>query len=708
MTKYRRFITTLVASTLVALTQGRAQGQVDAELESLKQEIRRGEVEASPQEAEALLTLIQLMETDIATKTALLDMDDAPGVVTVLRGEDLSARGVRTVSDALTLVPGLDITIDNLGVADPIVRGVGGILTGVSGKLKVMLNGIDMNSTLTGTAESVYRIAIEQVDRIEIIRGPGSAIYGEYAYAGVINVVTRGDGKRVFARYGSFDTVTGGGLYSYVSPRGLRLSVNVGGWITAGDDIQTGKDILYGPLNQGPISNAPGLSNEKGKNATAVMALDYRGLSLNLQYTDNGSGDHFGVENALSSGSNDTPVKNTWWQGQLKYTWDIMPSLHAEAKGGWKKWILEFDNLEIFPPGFLGVYPAGQIASTHYEEKRGYGGLELTWKGLEKHTVLLGMEHSRTTMGDARSKLNFFAGSTIPGTSLPIPLPGFQSFPGVGLERDKSRYINSAFIQDQFTVSDRFVITGGVRYDHYSDAGNSLNPRLAAVYEISDRHILKAQYGRAFRPPTFTELYSITPTALGNPNIDPETIDTVELNYIYKTPTTVLRGTAYHSDLKDFIVLSDRRFSNSGGARLNGVDLEWEQQWGEKLKLDANLSYLDTEDEDTGRELEGAANWMGNIGLIYQPRPDYSLNLQYRYVGKRHRAPVDPRDRLDSYHTLDFTASAFNLGTPGLTLRGGVKNVFDNDVVHPARPFTYPEDYPRAGRSFWLQVSKDF
>ena len=286
------------------------------ELDQLKQELLSDEENISQEEKEALLTLIQLAETDIAIKSQLLDADYSPGLVSLLRGEDLAARGVHTVAEALNLVPGLDIAIDNTGGATPIVRGIGGVLTTFSGKLKFMLNGVNANPTQTASNQAILAIPIEQVERIEIIRGPGSAIYGEYAYSGVINVITRKQGKRVFARYASFDTLSGGGVFSYASPQDLHLSLNVAGWKTNGGDVQAGEDALFG-LSQGSVSNAPGPSNEAQDNLSAIFSLNYRGFSLLTQYSDLGRGDFFGIANNLPPTPKrvlSIPTALGWWR----------------------------------------------------------------------------------------------------------------------------------------------------------------------------------------------------------------------------------------------------------------------------------------------------------------------------------------------------------------------------------------------------------
>ena len=101
------------------------------------------------------------------------------------------------------------------------------------------------------------------------------------------------------------------------------------------------------------------------------------------------------------------------------------------------------------------------------------------------------------------------------------------------------------------------------------------------------------------------------------------------------------------------------------------------------------------------------AHRLGNLRLLWRPRRDLTLNLRYRYVGRRGREPTDPRADLPGYDRIDLTATAFRL-LKDLTLRAGVRNLLDADVRYPAPAGTYPEDYPAPGRQWWLQMEYHF
>ena len=651
-------------------------------IEETRVEESWGDEEVLKEDDEAILNVLRIMEEETKyAKDAKTYTDFVPGMVTVLRGDELEMKGVHTVYEALALVPGLHLSITSSGEKKIIVRGVG--MTYASGSLKLLLNNVSLNDTLSSTSSVLYDIPIEQVDRIDVIRGPGAVRFGEYAYAGVINVITRKNGNRVFGRYGSFDTYAGGGLLSYAIPeKDLSVSLNLAGWDTGGGDVDSGLDRLYGT---GSPSHSPGPTNEVHQDSTAVLALDFKTFSLLGQFASIKLGDYFGFGFTLP-GPDDRKVQtHENWVLEARQKLDITPSLKGELKLGWWQFVRDWT---------AEVSPDSLTEDTYYKERRLYGALDLTWKEWEGHTLLFGLAFSGIDVLDAWQEAN--------GAD--------QGW----IVDDETREISSIFVEDEFEITDRLTITGGLRYDYYNDVGDSTTPRVAGVYRLKDHHILKAQYAEAFRPPTFLEICGLGQQFIGNPGIDPETIRTYEVGYIYKHAHTDGRITLFYSELEDLIVekIADPRtgigrYENIGNAELMGIELELERQVARNFDLNASLSYVTTEDKDTGEEIVGSANWIGNSGVIFRPWKDFSTTVQYRYVGKQHRSVTDTRDKLDDYDTVDITLNAFNLFRDGLTLRCGVKNLFDEDVVFPAPEQTYPDDYPRPDRVWWVQFSYD-
>ncbi len=379
-----------------------------------------------------------------------------------------------------------------------------------------------------------------------------------------------------------------------------------------------------------------------------------------------------------------------------------------------------FMSIDITPPD-------GSLAGPHHEETEIYGGGELIWDGNNRHTFLAGMKYSDIEMGDVW----VYANTGDENYGVMERLTGEYNW----LKENRQRDILSFYLQDLFNITDHLTFTAGLRYDHYenhdSEVGryDSLTPRFSAVYRLTDHNIFKAQYSEAVRPPTFTELYSRGNSIVsGNTKLDPEHIRSYEVGYIFRKLKTTGRITLFYSELEDNIEYPKYADTLGGGGELvqyinavdtittKGIEAEFRHTLGKGFLLDMNISYTVAEDEK-GEPLDGATDWLGNIGLLYSPFEDYSLALQYRYVGEWHRTPDDDRDDLDAYNTFDITANIFNLFTKGLTFRCGIKNLLDADIVYPAPVYkdeagnigyTYPDDFPSQSREWWVQLSYDF
>lgn len=173
---------------------------VEVKKEDVAETISEQEPSEDRAELHRLLAIVE-KHTEIATKTKL-NADFVPGMVTVLLGDDLEARGVRTLYEALNLAPGMELYLARHGFWNTMVRGAAEVFA--TGNIKILLDGVPLITAFG--IEPTPNMSVEQVDRIEVIRGPGSALYGEFAYAEVINIITRRKGNRLFGSLGSHDT----------------------------------------------------------------------------------------------------------------------------------------------------------------------------------------------------------------------------------------------------------------------------------------------------------------------------------------------------------------------------------------------------------------------------------------------------------------------------------------------------------------------
>jgi outer membrane receptor for ferrienterochelin and colicins len=611
---------------------------------------KNGIAEEDQQQLQELLAILD-EETKVATKTKM-NNDYVPGMVTVLHAEQLEALGVQTVAEALATVPGIQVA--RLPTGEPTIKVRGFAFPFNAGNIKVMLNSIALSRESSGINSSVLLIPLAQIDRIEVIRGPGSSLYGDFAMAGVVNIITKDTGGRLFGLAGDDASRGGGGHYTY---RDDAHAFDVGVNISAMDD---GNNAMA--LNRDPDE----------QRTTGVFHLNYRHFS----FTAEGVGRRVDFEAQPPPGAPEFPPgtdpsslrKEESWAMEGRQTIELGSKASLDAYLSYLQ--NNFDADEPF---------------TEFRGDRVETGCDLNWSPWVGHQMLLGAFYTDSDIDKAAQ-----AGPS--GTA------------DVSVS-DISRRNYALNLQDQMALSERFSLTLGIRYDDYNDVGSRWTPRVAAVYRLGEHHVIKAQYSEGFRTPTFWELYR---TGNADKDLDFEVMDTTELSYLYRRPNAVGRVTLYYSEIDNGIYhASGGGFDNIVDIYSKGVEVEWEQRLGETFRWQANLSYNDTWDGRStanGHESPGIAAWLGNLACFVQPAAKLLVTGRLLHVGNRY--PSD--GPLEGYDTVDLTVSRMDLWRDGVTLRVGVKNIFDDTRVYLTQlPDSLTEDEYR-GRTWWLQIAYDF
>jgi iron complex outermembrane receptor protein len=584
----------------------------------------------------------------------------------VLHGEQLEALGVRTVLDALSLVPGIQVS--RISSGEPTVKVRGMSFPFNAGNIKVMLNSIAISRESSGINSSVLLTPVALVERIEVIRGPGSAIYGDFAMAGVVNIITRNAGGRVFAGGGDDHSRAAGGHYVYRAPESdLSLGIN----LSAVDDGE---------------SSAINLKDPDEARYLAVATLQYKKFTLTAEgFTRSVEVSPGPAPPGPPGGGPPPPPPPPGGPGpvrteQLEKVWALQGRQELSLGGA---------DVDL-SLGYLKNYSDTDEPSREFRGDRVSAGLDAKFSPWSGQQFLLGMNYAHSVIDHAAD----IASLNAPG--------------GTGIFSGITRNSYSLGLQDAISLGNRFTLTLGLRYDDYDDVGEHLTPRIAGVFQAAEHHVLKAQYSEGFRAPTFWELYR---TGSANENLDFEVIKTLEFSYIYRRPRQVARLTLYHSKIDNGLLSAGAGlpFTNGVDISTQGVELEWEQQLSNTFRWQANLSYVDTRDtrwnQPAGEEESpGIAAWLGNLAGIWQPLPKLTATGRLLYVGERHAAGGS----VAGYEIVDFTLSRTDLFRPGLSLRCGVKNIFDHALVYTTqRPIGLSRDeYP--GRTWWLQATYDF
>jgi len=273
------------------------------------------------------------------------------------------------------------------------------------------------------------------------------------------------------------------------------------------------------------------------------------------------------------------------------------------------------NNQIVYPPNsfvFGQIYPEGITGNPGASERHYRINLSASYSGIENPAIRFGSGYHYADMYKVTETRNFGinpeTGALLTTTDILVDLTGTPYIFLPTVNRN-SQYL---FAQDAWDISEKWQLTTGLRYDHYSDFGNTLNPRLALVWKPNEAWIAKLLYGRAFRAPAFRDLYNQNnPVALGNPNLDPETIETTELAFNYHVTKNFNLGLNLFSyKLTDAIRFTsdgegNAQAQNSGNQDGEGFELEAEWKVSNKFRLVGNYAFQNSTD-DAGQQVANA------------------------------------------------------------------------------------------------------
>jgi iron complex outermembrane receptor protein len=578
--------------------------------------------------------------------------------------------------------------MNETGMRSITVRGIGNIFE--PSKVKLLLNSKALNASASSTTGTLFETPIEQIERVEFIRGPGSAIHGEFAYAGVVNVITRRQGEQYSAGIESGDGYAFSALYSYADPDSdFKTSINIAASQSEGEDISSGID--RSPI--GKPSYAPGPINNKRDFVSAILSLESGDLVALLQIQQGNRGDHFGTNDLLPPDDRQTVISETVISADISQSFQLDEAL----TGAWSLNLLnnETEQNSLFlgdPEIFGGFGPEDDIiADSLLEEQRIEAQVNLQYE-VSAHKLFGALVFTKVEVREAEQFINLVALPAGP------PAPTLNEFPSP-VDDSAERSSVSLVLQDEYRIDERLTLTAGLRYDDYEDIDSNVSPRIALVWRRSDQHILKTQLARAFKPPSLIE-----DSGSLEVEIESETNDTLEFGHIYQGADLVLRNTIYISKLDNLILFQDFApfgYFNSGSFDLRGYELEVEKSIGNEWDINASLSLQDYVDE----ALPGAAPWMLKFGVEYALMPLTGLHLQVNSFGSRDREEDDTRGDFEQTTQADVSLRMQNFrDIDGLTFRAGILNILDDDLKHPAPFDTYPDDYPYSdGAMLWAQ-----
>lgn len=643
----------------------------------------------------------------------------APGVVEAITQEEIKALGAITFDEIMQRAAG--VVVQKNRVNDPVFT-FRGVYNELNPQVLIMIDGSPISDPVAGGRPIAWNMLAPAIDRVEVIRGPGSSVFGADAFTGVVNIITKGAVREHMSEIGVFGgnlgTIGGYALQS-IDLGGMRANLTLQGRRTGGDpdqiaiaDAQSAADFLTGTM----VSNAPGRLRTDRSEVSA--RLDFKAsddLSFFASY-----------DGFFNTGSG--------YASTFQVSDDHEFNNHLFSAGGKLSMAIGETRLDITGRALLNdlsartlVAPAGAFSpalpgfipfdlKNQFDYQSIDARIEATLiRDFGAHTIRVGgggIHQRGYNILDSRNFLLSPLG--------PVPAPASELVDVITLGQlpnapKSERSVGFALIQDEWRLTPELTLTAGLRYDHYSVFGGSFNPRASLVWVPNLTTTVKLLYGAAFRPPTFLE-YRTNPGAViaGNPDLKPETIDTVEVELSHAfSETFSATASAFYSRSVDTIAvvntLTVSTFDNTTGFTGKGVEFTLTAAPLNIFSINGHYAFQDLEMRDSGARAVYAPAHSAFIDAELRPISDLRANLIVSYVGERPRETGDPRPDLDGYLRVDAVAAWRPQALLGVEASIAIKNLFDETYADPTTSFLLaPGDFPRAGRSIIARVSKSF
>lgn len=626
----------------------------------------------SAEEADEQSALFEEMPSVFTASRHQQPITKAPASVDIITSEQIKRYGWRTVASMLGSLPGFLATYDraysHVGVRGFAPPGDYNI------RILVLIDGHRVNENLQDYAGlgQDFPVDVENIERVEVVRGPASSLYGSSALFAVVNVITqRGrdlQGAKLAGEMASYDSHRG-----QVS-LGRKFANGIEALVSASYLHSDGHDNLSFP-GVGTSHNLDGEQVEKlfGKASWNDFTL---------------SGSFMQREKQIPTGTTSTIFNDPAVQyhdrrayADLNYHHYFDHDIDVTGRLFWDSY--EFDDR-------LPYRDQGQrVINIDSWHGQWFGG---EW--LVSHTFL---DHHHVTLG-SEYRRNF--------------LQRMDNFdlnpPQIGAENALNSSIYGVYLQDEWTLNDNLHLNLGGRYDHYEKSGGTFNPRLGLILDPWQNTTWKFLYGTAFRAPNaFESAYTCCQGYwVGNKNLRPEKIETYEFVWEqHLNQNFDLRVSPFYNRLSNLIqvVTGPTHYVNGGNAEAHGVETLLR---GHYQDLEGYISH--TYQQSRIGNADPAPNSPSHMIKFNLSAPIWRDKLfgavEVQYVSQRSTVRIKeaaPYSRTN----LILTAKKW---LPGLEVTGGIYNLFDEHYVDPASPPLKPDIIPQDGRNLRIRLSYDF
>jgi outer membrane receptor for ferrienterochelin and colicins len=615
------------------------------------------------------------------------NLKDAPASISVITQEDLQKKPIQNLKDVLQEVPGVQLTNEGDNRQGVSIRGLDSSYT------LILVDGKRVNSRTAVFRHNDFDlnwIPVDAIERIEVVRGPMSSLYGSDALGGVVNIITRKVGK---AWHGTLS------LDSTIQENRDRGDSYNGNFFTSGpivDDLLGVK--VYGNLGKREKDKQEPSSTSKTGETPRIEGYTARGVSTEFSWTPTSDQDilfgyGFDRQDRDSDSLNQNRMERQDYSISHNGRWDFGNS-ELRFYG---------DKIDNLNPGNSQPITARN-------------------NSLDGKLVL--------PLGEINQLLTFGGEWRHDKLSDPVNLTG-------GNSSDTSASQYALFVEDEWRIFEPLALTTGLRMDDHETFGDHWSPRAYLVYSATDTVTVKGGWATAFKAPSLLQLSPDWTSKscrgscqiVGTPDLKPETSESFELGLYYAGDEGVLDGvtgsvTAFQNNVDDMIDINrtssrtdapnypnfvglDKngnpifKYYNVNKARIRGVETELKVPFNDQWKLTLNYTYND------GRDLSGGGNkplqtlpfHTANGTLDWAPLDDWSFYVSANYTGQQ-RATTDGTASPGGY-VIWNTGAAWKV-TKQVKLRAGVLNLGDKDLNRD--DYSYNED----GRRYFMAMDYSF
>ena len=646
------------------------------------------------------LTLEDLMIIKVSGATLTeQSLKTVPSSVTVFNHEQIAHLGMTNLYELMNLVPGFQSFRSSYSPQLSSFSARGRTIGGLGAEVLLIIDGQRIDEPRTsGSVIIGGSIPLMNIERVEFIRGPGSAVYGSNAMLGVINIVTRREVNEVALEAGSFNHHQAHVMHSS-QVKNVHIDSFVQYQKDDGDDYNVPDSFTSSRID----------TSDPMESANINLNISWPNHHINIQHYQTQASDFY-MFGLVANDINETESRFSSMAYKHNFNWSsiaswIQFSVHQSryyasgklaAEGSFSGFSTPDSNDALF----------SQVDFDDYQEQ--HIQWHNDWKLSQQSSAQFGIDARHLMAPEVVAKNNFDL-ADIANSNFPIRYYG-ELLATTPLQKKSQRDILGAYGQYQHAMTPETQLTLGARFDHFSSIGERISPRLGLVHQLNPQQTIKLLYGEAFRAPAENELNLLNNTViLGDPDLKSEVVKSWEAIYLFQEQHIHASASYFENHFEDAIqrtLVSGNvfQFSNIDQDPVKGLEIEVNYEFNDHWLMSSSYTYFTDKPSSSFREAEQLASLTLNYQHAY-----WNANIAGHYIGK-HQMSTGGSDEnlinLDAYWKVyGKLIYQFQRHLKGYVQ---VKNLLDETVLSPPYNADQTEGIPNRGRSVLIGISWEF